>query len=127
MSEIEQDLILFFKLYLLRRSKNYINYFADARILAKWFDFEMAHKIELAIAPIYCNTCFSRTGECYGGTFTYSCGYCHGGGSNVAYELQELSRHCNISWELCIYLFVRAIEDIYKSGNANSFHRVIHR
>jgi hypothetical protein len=37
---MEQEAVLFFKLYLLRRKDNYINYLEDAGILAEWFKFE---------------------------------------------------------------------------------------
>lgn len=124
MSETEQDLILFFKLYLLSRRSSYINYMAQAKTLIKWFDWKDYRTIEIREAPIYCGSCFKEVGKIYGGNFTIHCSHCSGS-HNIAYEIQQLARHTEMNWDYCIYLMCKAIEDIYKSNNVRVFQNLI--
>lgn len=120
MSAIEQELVLFFKLYLLARHDNYVNYMENAEKLASWFSFEVAINIILDNAPIYCGSCFEEKGSCFGGTFTISCKSCNNK-TNMAYEIQQLAQITKTNWNTCIYLMCRAVEDIYKCNNVKAF------
>jgi len=125
MTEAEQDLILFFKLYLLARRNMYIDYMRNAKILMRWFNFNVAGQILIDQAPVYCGHCFNEVGRTIGGGFSMSCSTCKQG-NNMAYEIQQLSMHTGLNWYLCIYLMVRAVEEIYKCNNVHSFKSVIH-
>jgi len=124
MTEIEQELVLFFKLYFLAHTQNYINYMAQTKILAKWFDFSNAALIPIDQAPVYCGHCLNEVGRTIGGGFSLTCSTCKRG-TNLAYEIGRLAEITGINWYLCMYLMVRAIEDIYKTNNVICFKAVI--
>jgi len=125
MNKQEQDLILFFKLYLLARKWCYVDYMANARLLATWFNWADAPLVIIDNAPIYCGSCFEEKGRTFGGTFSISCIHCSHD-SNMAYEIQQICRITGINWNLCIYLMVSAIEDIYKCNNVKAFQNLLH-
>lgn len=124
MTEIEQELVLFFKLYLLAHKNNYINYMENARVLAQWFDFSKAKAIEIGPCSIYCGSCYNYLGETKGGAITMSCNVCQDG-HNWAYEISKLAEITGLQWYLCIYLLCRAIEALYKENNVIVFQSVL--
>jgi len=126
MNTIEQDLILFFKLYFLAHKANYIDYMQGAKVLSKWFDFTNAQLIELDNAPVYCGNCFNVVGNTIGGGFILSCANCRKS-HNLAYEIQELCHITGLNWYLCTYLMIRAIEDMCKSNNVSVFKNILYR
>lgn len=126
MTAAEQDLTLFFKLYLLARKQNYVNYMADTRVLARWFDFSQHKTIKYydKETSIICANCFNILAKIYGGAITLQCNRCHGQ-SNMAYEIQQLHFITGLPWALCIYLLVRAVEDIYKCNNTDVMQKLL--
>lgn len=126
MSIVEQELILFFKLYILRHKLNYINYMEDTHILARWFDWTNAALIDhRQDAYIVCSSCLTNLGSCVGGTITFSCPHCQQPG-NMAYEIQQICNITKINWYLCIYLFCKAVEDIYGCNNQLALQNAQH-
>ncbi len=126
MTELEQELVLFFKLYLLAHKANYINYMEQTIDLAKWFDFTQYKKIDITQRqPIFCGNCYNLLGNVRGGAITCSCDTCKTT-HNMGYELNQLSIITGIDWYYCMYLLSAAVADIYKSNSVQPFRNLIY-
>jgi LSD1 subclass zinc finger protein len=120
-----QSIVLFFKLYLLRRHGNYVNYMRDARLLAEWFNFDRTLPLLSCIdASILCGSCFTILGYTRGGAITFSCSNCQTH-SNLAYEISQLATITGLKWEICTYALIKAVQQLYESNNVAAFRGVM--
>lgn len=128
-SWVEQEMVLFFKLYFLAHTQNYINYMEQAKKLAKWFDFSGWKNIDpYQENAIYCGSCFLKlaTGV-RRGAFAICCADCRVS-SNMHYEASRLMDITGIKhWDTVIYLMIKAVEDIYRCNNSDAIYQIIRR
>lgn len=126
-TSLEQDITLFFKLYLLRRQANYVDYMADARTLFLWFNAAQHRSCDISnTAFIICGHCFNKVGNIPGGSIAIQCSKCHGE-TTISYEIAKLSEITGMSWDYVIYFLCKAIEDIYRSNNTIAFQNILRK
>lgn len=116
---------LFFKLYLLARRDNYINYMQQTRELARWFDFKDWREVDtMAPCPTICGNCFNIYPSQMGGGILINCHKCFNE-TNLMYELNQLSDITHTNNRFCSYFLCLAVESIYESRDTKCFQYVV--
>lgn len=135
MPHIEAYGRLLIKLYLLRRTENYIHMHADLILLASWLfgdapTFEYNNTIGNRVACVVCRNCLTiqNCGLMIGGKVTYACSRCSGVWLPTRiddYEFSVLNKLTGLDRDCLNFLFCEAVYELWHhNGNGGWLEHV---